>query len=216
MTCGTGWIDVSRAVGPATPVWPGDAPWALSWTSSIPAGAVANVGAISGSTHAGTHVDAPLHAIDGGTTAAELPLEAFLGPAVVFDVAAPGRGDDPIDPDELGPLEGVARILLRTGCDWTAGFPRAFRGLSPDAARRLADEGVRLVGTDAPSIDPYGSTALEAHRILLSRTIPVVEGLDLAEIEAGRYEFVALPMRWEGADATPVRAAIRRADAREP
>ncbi|HJU86785.1 MAG TPA: cyclase family protein, partial [Gemmatimonadota bacterium] len=56
-----GWIDISRPVADGTPVWPGDPPWRYRLSASIAGGDVANVGEISGSTHAGTHVDAPLH-----------------------------------------------------------------------------------------------------------------------------------------------------------
>jgi arylformamidase len=67
-----------------------------------------------------------------------------------------------------------------------------------------------LVGTDAPSVDPLASETLGAHRALIAAGVAIVEGLALAGIEPGRYEFVAFPLRWVGADASPVRAALRR------
>lgn len=209
-----GWIDVTRPLGPATPVWPGDRPWSLEWTAVLGEGSPANVGAITGTTHGGTHVDAPLHAIAGGAAVSELPIDAFAGPAVVVDVSDPARPDAAIDPDEVDPGDDARRVLLKTGCDWSGGIPTAFRAPSAATARRLAERGVRLVGTDAPSIDPPGSETLDAHVALLSRGIPVVESLSLAGIEPGRYELLALPLRLEGADGSPVRAALRPLDPR--
>ena len=40
-----------------------------------------------------------------------------------------------------------------------------------------------------------------------------LEGLDLTEVEPGKYELVCLPLRLAGADGAPARAALRRAHA---
>lgn len=204
-----GWIDATRPVGPATAVWPGDRPWSLEWTATIGGDSPARVGAIAGTTHVGTHVDAPLHVIEDGLSVDRLPLGPFAGPAVVVDVADPTRPGAPIEPGELDLPDDAERVILKTGRATGGAIPDVFRAPSTETARRLAERGIRLVGTDAPSIDPPGSTALGAHRAFLSRGIPVIESLALAEIEPGRYEFLALPLRLVGADASPVRAALR-------
>ncbi len=210
-----GWIDVSRPVGPVTPVWPEDAPIGLDWTSSIDSGAGVNVGAFSGTTHAGTHADAPLHLDSGGTPIDRLPLDLFIGEADVIDLT-PGMGSRaqtaPIVPADLEARHepGAERLLFRTGCGWEPGFPTRFRSLSAEAAAWCVQRRILLVGTDAPSIDPFDSTTLDAHRTLMGGGIVVLESLDLAGIAPGRYEFVALPLRLTGADASPVRAALRR------
>ncbi|MFN2383587.1 MAG: cyclase family protein, partial [Gemmatimonadota bacterium] len=112
------------------------------------------------------------------------------------DLAARGHG-------------GATRLLVRTGCDWRGGFPPAFRGLAPDAAAWCVAERLVLVGTDAPSVDPFDSTSLAAHRVLMAGGIAVLESLALEGVEAGPYELVALPLRLLGADASPVRAVLR-------
>lgn len=212
-TCAV-WIDISRPVGPRTPVWPGDPPIDLSWASSISQGGGVNVGRWSGTTHAGTHADAPLHVDPGGTPIDGLPLEAFVGGAHVIDLS-PGMGptapDAPITADDLEARleEGARRILLRTDCEWEGGFPNHFRALSPEAAEWCVQRGLRLVGTDAPSVDPLHATDLAAHRTLLAGGVAILESLLLADVEPGHYELVALPLRLIGADASPVRAAIR-------
>lgn len=210
-----GWIDVSRAVTDGMPVWPGDPPWRYRLASTFEGGAPVNVGEVRGTTHAGTHADAPFHVDPAGAGIDALPLEAFAGPADVVDVS--GR-EGLIHHEEIeaalaaAGTGGPERLLLRTGCDWSAGFPTTCRGLAPGAATWCRERGLKLVGTDAPSVDPLDSDTLDAHRVLVGSGVAIVESLALAGIEPGRYELVAFPLRWIGADASPVRAALRRID----
>ncbi|MGH7566861.1 MAG: cyclase family protein [Gemmatimonadota bacterium] len=215
---GGGWIDISRPVSDGIPVWPGDPPWRYRLAAAIERGDPANVGEVAGTTHAGTHADAPLHVDPAGAGIDALPLEAFAGPATVVDVS---EREGLIVPEEIeAALEVVGvdsagedfpeRLLLRTGCDWSAGFPTRCRGLSPRAATWCGERGLKLVGTDAPSVDPLDSDTLDAHRAIMAAGMVIVESLALAGIEPGRYELVAFPLRWIGADASPVRAALRR------
>ncbi len=71
---------------------------------------------------------------------------------------------------------------------------------------------MRLVGIDTPSVDPFESKALESHQVLFERDMAVLEGLVLEHVEPGRYTLIALPLRLEGADASPVRAALAPLD----
>ena len=214
---GSGWIDVSRPLADGAAVWPGDPPWRYRLAASIAGGDPANVGEVSGTTHAGTHVDAPLHLDPGGAAIDALPLDTFAGPAVLVDVTGHG---DLIEPEDIeaalrvieiaAGADSLERLLLRTGCDWSAGFPSSWRALSAGAAAWCGARGLRLVGTDAPSVDPADSTSLAAHRALAAAGAAILESLALAGIEPGRYALVAFPLRWIGADASPVRAALRR------
>ena len=72
--------DISPALHPGTPVYPGDTPLRLHWTSSLGPGCAVNVGALTLSTHLGAHADAPLHYDPQGATVGALALEPFLGP----------------------------------------------------------------------------------------------------------------------------------------
>jgi arylformamidase len=200
-------------VSDGTAVWPGDPPWRYRLAASIARGDLVNVGEVSGTTHAGTHADAPYHVLPGSASIDTLPLDAFVGPATVIDVSA---GAGAIEREEIeaglaaagsGPRE---RLLFRTGCDWSAGFPSRCRGIAPRAVAWLVEGGLRLLGTDAPSVDAIDSKSLDAHRALAAGGVATLESLALAGIEPGRYELVALPLRWVGADAAPVRAALRR------
>jgi arylformamidase len=199
--------DATRPVFAGMPVWPGDSPCDVRWSCRRAEGAQTNNTALSMSVHTGTHTDGPLHVIDGAPTIAAAPLEAYVGPAHLLDAA----GRDEIDPDwlhrHLPP--GAERVLFRTGC-WRDPhvFPTRFAAPTAEAARLLVDRGVRLVGTDAPSIDPFDSEDLPAHQALLGAGVAVVENLLLDGITPGGYELIALPLRLAEADSSPVRAIL--------
>jgi arylformamidase len=201
-------FDISWPIRSGMAVWPGDAPCTLAWTARRGQDSAANVAALGFSAHAGTHADGPLHVIDDGAPIGEVPLDAYLGPARVVDVATSDRIDEAAVAAAI--VGRPRRVLFRTGCWTSAGrFPEAFPAIVPAAARRLVDAGVRLVGTDAPSVDPPDSAELETHRVLAAAGCAILENLLLRDVAEGEYELIALPLRLMEADASPVRAVLR-------
>ena len=189
------------------PVWPGDAPCSLVWTDRIAKGRGANASALSCSVHTGTHADGPYHVLEDGARIGDVPLDAFLGPAHVVDASGVGEiGAEWLDAHLPARCE---RLLVRTGA-WTRpdAFPAGWTALTEEAARLLVDRGVRLLGTDAPSPDPFDAHDLPVHRVLLSAGIAILENLLLDGIEAGAYELIALPLRLAESDASPIRAVL--------
>jgi len=209
-------LDATRALAPGHPNWPGDVPLTLEASSRIADGAVVNVGALRTSLHAGTHLDAPWHYDDRGVRLAGVDLHRLIGEALLLDVSG---GDDAVSVAQLeaalADVEGAAplppRVLLHTGeaDDWGTSFPLGYRPLEPAAIAWLASRGVRLVGTDAPSVDALTSKDLPAHRACAAHDVTIVEGLALARIAPGRYELLCLPLSLPDADASPVRALLR-------
>jgi arylformamidase len=199
--------DITQPLGSRTAVWPGDRQVAVSWTMQRGAGDSVNVAALCASVHAGTHADGFLHVADGGETAAQMALEAYLGRCVVVDVA----GCDVVTEADVAhvDLRAVERVLFRTRreVDETA-FPASFAHLAPALAARLAADGIRLVGTDAPSVDPVDSTTLETHHALVAGRVAILENLVLTGVVAGEYTLIALPLRLVEADSSPVRAVL--------
>jgi arylformamidase len=104
----------------------------------------------------------------------------------------------------------VERVLLRTlgQSDWER-WPADFTALAPELIDALAARGCRLIGTDAPSIDPQTCTALRSHHAAHRAGMAILEGLVLDAIPEGRYELIALPLPIVGVEATPVRAVLR-------
>ncbi len=201
-------IDISQALHPGVPTWPGDTAYAFDLAWSREQGGSVNVGRLSMSTHTGTHVDAPFHFRDDGARVADLDPEVFVGPARVISV----DGDGGIGPEKLRrhDLDGVLRLLIRTG-SWSdrGRFPERIGYLEPDAARFLAAKGVRLVGVDTPSVDPLDSEELPAHNTLLDNGVHILEGLVLDRVDPGDYGLVSPPLPLRDADASPVRAMLR-------
>jgi arylformamidase len=201
--------DISIAVRTGTPEWPGDVPFHCGWTSRLADGASVNLSHLTSSPHVGTHADAPIHVRDGWPATESLPLEAFLGEALVLDVSASGPGLLNLSPDDAR-LSGVERLLLRTGCSIATGtFPGDWPALSASTAASLCARGLVLLGVDAPSVDERESTTLDVHHALFGGGAFVLENLDLAGIPEGRYQLIALPQRLVGLDAAPVRAVLR-------
>lgn len=201
------WIDVTRALPSGHPVWPGDAPFTLSETARIPDGSPVNLLRASGTTHLGTHVDAPWHYDDEAARFETVPLSTLIGEATVVHVEP---GTHPIEVDELPAAPLRSRVLVRTGQpDAWSSFPEVFRSFTPGAIAHLARAGAILIGTDAPSVDALTSKDLAAHRACLEAGVIIVEGLALASIASGAYTLMCLPMRLVGADAAPARVLLR-------
>jgi arylformamidase len=202
--------DISRPIRRGVPVWPGDTPYDFRFVARIADGASVNVGRVEMSVHTGAHVDAPLHFDDAGLDAASVPLDRYVGPCVLADVRPDARG---ILPGHLpagveDALRDRPRLLLRSYPEAPAGFDEAMAHATPELADWLADRGVLLLGIDTASMDAFESRELPAHRRLAARGIAILEGIDLGDLRPGGYELVALPLRLEGADGSPVRAVL--------
>ncbi len=200
------WIDISRPLGPATPVWPGDQPVELEadrWTNE--AGRAVETRRMRLSLHAGTHMDAPRHMLPAGAAIESFPLSGCLQPARVVDAGRAGS----ITLAEVAGLAGPESVLFRTRPAPPPGsFRSDFPGLAPDAARHLAACGVRLVGTDAPSVDSFDSTELPAHHILFGAGVYLLENLRLDHVSPGNYLLLLAPLPLADAEASPVRPLL--------
>ena len=210
----SGWIDATATLDPATtPVYEGDAPMKFDFLKDMRQGDGLTLSVLSLGAHSGTHVDAPMHFVSGGASVDRVPLEPLIGPARVIDIA---DGVQAIDAAELERHEwrGAPRVLFRTRSSlrgWMASptFHRDFAYIAPDAAQLLADAGVQLVGIDYISAEQFGAPEPRAHRILLGKGIPIVEGLALADVRAGEYDLFVLPIKVGGHEGAPARAVLR-------
>jgi len=68
---------------------------------------------------------------------------------------------------------------------------------------------VRTIGIDCLSVGAYAGDIVETHQILLRAGIWIIEGLDLAHVEPGRYELICLPLKIAAGDGAPARAVLR-------
>lgn len=208
--------DVTRILTPHTAVFPGDTPVSIAPTLQMRAGDSCNVTAITMSAHAGTHVDAPRHYSDDGVGIDDVPLDVLIGPArvVTLDVAGAITTADLQNAfrDLPHAIRAAPRLLIRTRASDTPDdvWDDSFAYFDPQAAEWLGANGLRLIGTDAPSVDPATSRALPAHRAFLRHDVVIVENLRLQGVPDGEYELLALPLKIAGGDAGPARVVLRR------
>lgn len=182
--------------------------------------------------HGGTHIDAPIHFVEGRKTVDQLEVDQLIGPAVVVDVSdeAEMNRDYQISVADFqeweaqhGRLPDGCIVLINTGSSryWpdkvkymgtdqrgdSAVSALHFPGLHPDAARWLVENRtVKAIGLDTPSIDYGQSTQFESHRILFDRNVPALENVkDPGRLPVTGATVFALPMKIEGGSGGPAR-----------
>ncbi|MCB2179749.1 cyclase family protein [bacterium] len=204
--------DITLTISPEMVVWPGDPSVELSQISAISEGDEANVSYIQMGLHTGTHVDAPHHFFDGEKTVEDLEIGLLTGRAYVLhlpdDVDLITR--EIIENSSIPPRTKRVLFKTRNSRHWTTKhteFDEDFVALDDEAAAILIQRGVKLVGVDYLSVAPFADTA-STHQVLLEAGIIIVEGLDLSEVQQGRYTLYCLPIKVGGVDGAPARAIL--------
>lgn len=206
-------IDITVGIRNNMLVWPGDEAVNIGWENRIADGDSSNVSSIHIGAHVGTHIDMPLHFIDGAANLDDLDLSLMIGPVIVIEVPEEKTSIDADFLENLG-LEDVTRLLFKTANskmwdDPSHSFVTEYVAVEPDAAKWLVDHGCRLVGIDYLSIAPYDDSNTP-HEILLSNNVVIIETLDLRNVQPGKYELISLPLKLESREAAPVRAILIR------
>ncbi len=204
-------FDISLTISEDFPTWPGDPPIELKMISQIEKGDLANVTHLSAPVHMGTHVDAPNHFLGNGKTVEDIPLDYLVGPVLVLEMSSP----EVITAGDLDAFvipEGTRRILFKTANSeyWKEEqhtFQENFVALGPDAAARLVDLGLIVVGVDYLSVAPF-SEPVPTHKVLLEAGVLIIEGLDLSRVSAGDYKLYCLPLKIAGSDGAPARVLL--------
>lgn len=203
-------IDISVRLHADMPTWPSSSGIRTSLTQSFAQGDSVNVTRLDMDVHSGTHLEAPLHFLDGAAGVESIPLELLVGPAAVVDVSAHAISGSELEAASIP--AGTVRLLLRTdnSARWSKSphqFARDFAALTPDGAAWIVEHGIRLVGVDYLSVQLYGGDD-ETHRILMRAGVAILEGLNLLEVEPGQYRLTCLPLRLADAEAAPARAIL--------
>ncbi len=212
MGCRRKWRDVTLTVRSGMISWPGDPVVEVALFKQIAKGSRSNVSLLTLGSHTGTHVDAPRHFIEGGTTVDAIDPELLIGPVRVIRIAA---GSRIMEKDLRGlRFRRGERILFRTMNSGSyrqdKGFNKGFVHLSAGAAAFLVSRGVIAIGVDYLSVGGYQSPdGAEVHRLLLGAGILVIEGLDLSGILPGHYDMVCLPLKLSQGDGAPARVFLR-------
>ena len=201
---------MSVPISSRLPTWPGDPKVSLERVSSIARGDAANVSRLDAGVHTGTHVDAPVHFVDGATGIDSIPLETLVGPCLVVEADPPWLE---LRPEDL-PASAHTRILFKTrnSARWAArkiDFETEFVAVGLELARRLVAEDKILVGVDYLSVESYHAPFEHpVHHTLLEARIVVIEGLDLSGVEPGEYDLYCLPLKLVASDGAPARTML--------
>ena len=206
--------DVSLVLRPDMVTWPGEPAPRIEPLKRIAQGDSNNVSLIAFGDHTGTHVDPPLHFIEGGNGVDKLPVSALVGPCRVVEF----KGTDHISAkwlDGAGIPAGTERLLFKTRnserwADPAAPFTRDFSTLNASAAKWCIDRGVKLVGIDYLSIEPQGpeKAGYPVHNALLRAGMVIVETLDLRAVSPGAYDLVCAPLKVQDGDGAPARVFL--------
>lgn len=200
--------DITPPASERLAVWPGDTPLSRQVLCDLSRGDAITLSTLHATVHLGAHADAPSHYGLGAPAIHERRLDYYLGPCQVIRVSVP-RGSL-IGPESIPLPVRAERVLLATGTFPNAEhFTEDFAALSPGLVTWFHEHHVKLVGVDTPSVDPFDSKDLPAHRAFLQHDMAILEGLVLAAVPEGVYELIALPLRLVGFDASPVRAILR-------
>ncbi len=199
-------IDLTHTIRSGMPVYPGDPTSPAIVRESEHGAGSHQSSSVRLGCHTGTHIDLPLHFRAGEPSLEAFPAERCVGPAVVVD--AP-EGEIPASVLDGIDLAGIDFVLLRTGWERHWGGDRYYDGwpfLAPALAERLAAARLKGVGLDTPSIDPGDSET--CHRLLAAAGMINIENLaHLQRLPVGRpVRLWVLPLRLDGAEASPVRA----------
>ncbi len=209
-------FDLTATISTNMPVWPTSILPAVK-PFAIEARDGYNMEEYSSLTHTATHVDAPFHMLEDGTSVDKLSLDRLVGDCFSLSVQPEGREitssllsakwNDEFDGNML---------LVNTGWSARRSFRRSFLydfpGLSMDAAEFLISHRIRSVGIDTLGIEPYDHTGFEVHRLLMKHEMVIIEDMaGLSQlVEGKRYLLVAAPLKI--ADASGAMARVLALD----
>ncbi len=203
--------DITLTISNSLVTYPGDPGIEITRVHTIGKNSKSNLTKLDMGAHTGTHVDAPVHFIEGGSGSDALDLGILIGPAIVIDATKEERiSANSIENFKIPP--GTERILFRTrNSEIWASTPEKFFpdfvGITKDGAEWLVKKNVKLVGIDYLSIAPFHK-AEPTHKVLLEAGIIPIEGLNLSGIAPGAYFLICLPLKIKGSDGAPSRVVL--------
>ena len=163
-------------------VYPGDRSPEFKRVLTHGAGDGVNLTEVYMNAHNATHIDAPIHMVNGGKAIEELDLNACVGVCEVISYSDRVRIEQ-TDSD---------RILL-SECE----------NIDRDTAELLVKKGIRFLGVEGQSVGTR-----EVHIMLLDAEVVILEGARLKNVPKGKYFLSAVPIKLGGSDGAPCRAIL--------
>lgn len=202
------YFDISPVISEKIAVFPGDVPFLREVGFECQKGDHLTLSAMYTTLHVGAHTDAPNHYHRDGEGIGARDLSFYMGPCQVISLDLPRSKR--IEPRHLKDIKITSpRVLFKTNSfpdpnHWNGDF----NSLSPQIIDDMASHDICLVGIDTPSIDPAEDKELPAHQAVFKNKMAILEGVVLNEVPDGEYFLIALPLRIENGDASPVRAIL--------
>jgi len=206
----TTFIDITPTINHQLAVFPGDVPFTRKVSLSFEKGDHLTLSSINTTVHLGAHTDAPLHYHPQGESIHQRALSFYYGKCQVIEVHL--KPNERIYPHHIEEIDILApRVLFKTNsfCGPTK-WRNDFNSLSPELIDGLHQKNVILIGLDTPSIDPAADKELLSHHMIYQKNMAILEGIDLTHVDPGCFKLIALPLKIENADASPVRAVLIR------
>jgi arylformamidase len=203
-------FDVTRTLQNGMTVWPGDDGVVVGRTVSISGGGDVNVSRISMGVHSGTHMDAPLHFIDGGRDISEVSLYKLFGSVYVAEAAGSIIDETVFEGIPFGSINAVFFKTPMSRRNIMETFYSEYPAMTESCARFLIGKKIEAVGTDCFSVDFYSDVQNTVHHYLLSHNAAIIENLCLKDIEPGLYDYICLPLRIKDSDGAPCRVLLFR------
>jgi len=194
------YIDVTKTIKSGMPKYPTDPDVDIKVFKSLKEGNSCNLSAISFGSHSGTHIDAPLHVIDNGSGVDKIEIADLICNVLVSEIDS-FFDDHLFENNDLNDIEGV--LFKETDGVST---------ITAEQAEIIAQTNMKVVGTEAMSIEASGDKTHPVHDILLKKKIYIVESLELRDVNPGKYKFICLPLKIENGDGAPVRAVLVNGD----
>ncbi len=195
------YIDLTHVMNDKTAVYPGDPATTLVPHSKLESEGYCDYLLTTG-THAGTHIDAPMHMIEGGQGLEAYGPVRFFGPGIYVDAK------DGFDLEKIKTL-GITSdhiVLFNTGAYYRfydADYYESFAVLPDTVVEYLASVRPKMVGVDTGSAD--NAEGFPVHKGLLGADILIIENLaNLDQLEGKQFDVVAFPIRLEN-DGAPAR-----------
>lgn len=201
------YYDITPTVSPNLAVFPGDQVFERRVALEFPKNHL-ELSAILSTLHIGAHADAPSHYHAKGEPIDRRSIGFYMGKAQVIRLSGL-MPKERVEPRHFSSSIQAPRVLFDTqSFQYPERWNAEFNSLSPQLIQFLKQKGVRLVGLDTPSVDPEDSKALESHQALYESDMAVLEGLLLKNVPEGIYTLIALPLKLQDCEASPVRAVL--------
>ena len=178
-------------------IYPGDPAPDIRQVQSIAGGDDCNLTHFSMVAHSGTHVDAPMHFIDGGRDLGQMGLEPFVGPCYVARREGDLSADDARRILDEARRNGVSERILVAG-------PVT---VTEEAARVFAWAKLLLYGNESQTVGPFEAPRA-VHLIMLGAEVALLEGVRLDGVPEGVYMLHAAPIALLASEGAPCRAYL--------